>query len=188
MPNENRYFIAVIPPEDISAEITAIKHEIASVYNTEKVLKVMPHITLKAPFVINAKRDTEVVQWFINIETNVTPFETILNGFGAFDNPKNPVIFVKPEASVAMYTLQKDVLNSFKAHFADIPVHFHEVAFHPHITIGYRDLAYDEFEKAWAVFKNREYRANFTLHNFCLLKHNGNHWEVIYTNNLLNSR
>lgn len=186
MPDTSLYFIAIIPPEDISAEVTSFKQELADTYNTKKALRVMPHITLKAPFTINANRDAEVIEWFLNIETNIPPFETILNGFGAFDNPKNPVLFVKPEVSAAMRSLQKDILSAFKKQFPNLPVHFHEDEFHPHMTVGYRDLAYAEFEKAWVVFKDREYKSSFTTGSFCLLKHNGEHWNVISYKTLVN--
>lgn len=188
MPNENRYFIAVMSPEDISAEITAIKHEIARVYNAEKALKVMPHITLKAPFIISNDQTNTLIDWFKTIKTTAIPFDVSLNGFGVFDNPKNPVLFIKPETSDALHNLQKEILQAFKDMFPNIPVHFHEDNFHPHITLGYRDLTYPEFLKAKEVFKTRNYKNNFIVKSFSLLKHNGTYWEVIYNNNLLNSR
>jgi len=179
MPDTSLYFIALIPPEEVATEITSFKQEIADNYNSKKALRVMPHITLKAPFTITHRQDEEVLEWFQNIKTGVHSFEITLNGFGAFDNPKNPVIFVKPEDSVTMRLLQKDILAEFKQQFSNIPVHFHEEEFHPHMTIAYRDLAYAEFEKAWAVFKDRNYTANFTTNGFNLLKHNGEYWEVL---------
>ena len=183
MPNENRYFIAVIPPEDISAEITAIKHEIARVYNAEKALKVMPHITLKAPFIICNDQTDTLIHWFKTIRTTAIPFDVSLDGFDVFDNPKNPVLFIKPDPSDTLHNLQKEILQAFKDMFPDIPVHFHEDNFHPHITLAYRDLTYPDFLKAKEVFKTRNYKNNFLVKSFSLLKHNGAYWEVIYSNN-----
>lgn len=184
MPNTSRFFIAIIPPEDISAEITSFKQELADAYNTQKALRVMPHITLKAPFAIDSNKEATVLKWFSTIETNATPFQIELNGFGAFDNPKNPVLFVKPKVSIEMRSLQKDILTAFKNQFPAIPVHFHEEEFHPHMTIGYRDLAYAEFEKARAAFNERNYHAAFTNNDFHLLKHNGSYWEILSTKKL----
>jgi len=179
MPEKSQYFIAIIPSKEVATEITSFKQEMADIYNSKKALRVMPHITLKAPFTIPNHQDTEVSEWFFNIETDIKPFEITLDGFGAFDNPKNPVLFVKPEFSAAMNALQKDILNAFKKQFPNIPAHFHEEEFHPHMTIAYRDLAYAEFEKAWAAFKNRKYPSNFVTNGFYLLKHNGECWEVL---------
>jgi 2'-5' RNA ligase len=180
MPNTSLYFIAILLPGDISAEITAFKQEVADVYNSKKALRVMPHITLKAPFTVNSNEGETVLKWFTNIKTDAEPFGVKLDGFGAFDNAKNPVIFVKPEASNEMAVLQKQVIAAFKNQFPGIPVHFHEEEFHPHITIAYRDLEYAEFEKAWTAFKDREYKAGFVVSDFSLLKHNGERWELVY--------
>lgn len=184
MPDTSLYFIAIIPTEDISGEISSFKQEMADIYNSKKALRVMPHITLKAPFTIASHEDISVLEWFENIKINVTPFEIKLNGFGAFDNPKNPVIFVKPEESVTMRLLQKDILTAFKKQFKSIPVHFHEEEFHPHMTIAYRDLAYAEFEKAWEIYNKKEFLVNFYNNSFYLLKHNGVQWEITKTRTL----
>lgn len=184
MPDTSLYFIAIVPPEEISNEITSLKQEMANIYNSKKALRVMPHITLKAPFTITSNRDEEVLEWFENIKTDVKPFEVMLNGFGAFDNPKNPVIFVKPEESVPMRLLQKDILVAFKKQFLNIPLHFHEEEFHPHMTIAYRDLTYTEFEKAWKIFNKKHFSAKFYNNTFYLLKHNGVQWEIAKTRTL----
>lgn len=184
MPDTSLYFIAIIPPEEISSDITSFKQEMADTYSTKKALRVMPHITLKAPFTIASHRDEEVVEWFENIKTDVPPFEIKLNGFGAFDNPKNPVIFVKPEVSEEMRMVQKDILATFKKQFKSIPLHFHEEEFHPHMTIAYRDLAYAEFEKAWKIYNKKEFLVNFYNYTFYLLKHNKIQWEIAKTRTL----
>jgi 2'-5' RNA ligase len=181
MPDTSLYFIAIIPPEEIATEITSFKQEMANIYNSKKALRVMPHITLKAPFTIPSHQDATILEWFENIKTNVNPFEITLNGFGAFDNPKNPVIFVKPEESVPMRLLQKDILVAFKKQFFNIQLHFHEEEFHPHMTIAYRDLAYTEFEKAWKIFNKKHFSATFYNNTFYLLKHNGVQWKIAKT-------
>ena len=63
MPDTSLYFIAIIPPEEIATEITSFKQEMANIYNSKKALRVMPHITLKAPFTVVSNRDEEVLEW-----------------------------------------------------------------------------------------------------------------------------
>lgn len=179
--NTSLYFIALIPPDDITAEITALKHQIAEITNAKKALRIMPHITLKAPFTVSSDRDTEVAQWFENLNITSTPFDVSLNGFGSFDNPKNPVIFIKPVPSAPLLLLQKEILEAFKKQFADIAIHYHEASFHPHMTIAYRDLLYTEYKKAWKIYALRPYSKNFINRNFYLLKHNGIEWKIIKT-------
>lgn len=178
MQGNSRYFIAVIPPDDICRDVTAFKEDMALHYNSKKALRIMPHITLKAPFITATNRDAEVLDWFKNLPIKTLPFEIALDGFGAFDNSRNPVIFVKPLLNPGLTALQNEVISGFTQHFTEIPVHFNEQDYHPHMTIAYRDLAYAGFKKAWAAYAEKTYLATFTTSCFFLLKHNGLCWEI----------
>ena len=180
----NLYFIALSPPESICNEITAFKNDIATFYNSSKALRSVPHITLKAPFIVNADLHNQVVDWFAAIQINQPQFEQQLNGFGVFNNPKHPVLYVKPVLSNALLALQRTIIAEFERTFSFIPIHYLERNFNPHITIGYRDLAYAEFEKAWQVYQHKKYDAAFTVKNICLLQHDGIKWNVIAKSNL----
>jgi 2'-5' RNA ligase len=173
------YFVALIPPPELCAEVTAFKEHIAQQYNSKKALRVIPHITLKAPFTISSHQDDEVLVWFKHLTPNLPPFIVQLDGFGTFDNPANPVLFVKPIPSAPMFLLQNEIIRAFQKQFPDIVVHSTEKKFHPHMTIAYRDLSYAEFTKAWAEFKGKEYTALWECTSFCLLKHDGSKWHVV---------
>lgn len=180
----NLYFIALIPPQQVCAEVTAFKEHIAARYNSKKALRVIPHITLKSPFAISPNRDTEMRQWFKGLTLHLPPFIVHLDGFGTFENPANPVLFVKPELSNALKALQHGVIAAFTEKFDTIPVHHHEHDFHPHITIAYRDILPDTFTKARAEFIDKKYSASFTCASYYLLKHDGSRWQVIEENNV----
>lgn len=184
MPGNSFYFIAIIPPDVICWEVTAFKEDIALQYNSKKALRVVPHITLKAPFTINSGRDAEVQDWFISLSTKNIGFNVELNSFGCFDHPKNPVIFVKPQLTTELISLQKEIIEAFERHFPDLTLQFTEKNFHPHMTIAYRDLAYSEFNKAWALYSKKEYHAKFNAQHFFLLKHNGLEWEIVAKNTI----
>ena len=180
----NLYFIALIPPPKICAEVSAFKEYIAKRHNSKKALRVIPHITLKAPFTLSSLRDNEVRRWFASTTPNLPPFIVQLDGFGAFDNPANPVLFVKPTINEGMKILQRNIITGFTEKFPEIPVHFHEHEFHPHMTVAYRDLTYDAFKKAWPEFQHKEFTASWECNSFCLLKHDGNMWQVMEENYL----
>ncbi|KGO91063.1 2'-5' RNA ligase family protein [Flavobacterium subsaxonicum] len=179
MPSQNLYFIALVPPKDISDEVTAFRNDFALNYNSKAALKNMPHITLKAPFKIDAAKHTEVLSWFANLPVGEKSFEVELKDFDVFDNPKNPVVFVHPVVTAAMANVQKAVINDFEAAFAEIALHFSERNFKPHMTIAYRDLAYAEFNSAWHVYKHKKYTARFIAERLYLLKHNGKEWLIV---------
>jgi len=179
MTQQNLYFIAIIPPNDISQEVTAFRNDFKNNYNSRAALKNMPHITLKAPFKTEAHLHEQVIHWFNNLDVPIAPFDLELHNFGMFDNIKNPVVYVHPMPNEAMATLQKAVLNGFESAFPGIPVHFHEHTFSPHMTIAYRDLAYAEFIKAWQGYSTKEYNSQFEVNSFYLLQHNGTAWKVV---------
>lgn len=179
MPNDKPFFIAILPPEEVIAEVTTFKEDIRNNYGSSKALKVLPHITLKAPFKIPAEERPQLLNWFKTIPVNVLPFYIKLKNFGSFDNKHNKVIYVKPVVTEYIATLQKNIITSFKHAFPEINTSTYEHEFRPHITIAYRDLTAENYEKAWAVYKVKHYSASFMCSSFCLLQHNGMQWEVI---------
>ena len=179
MPGEKLYFIAIVAPDAVTAEINTFKHDIRDNYSSKAALKTMPHITLKAPFKLPAEEREDLLKWFRNIPTEIAPFEIHIDNFGSFDNKQNKVIFVKPIMSAELIALQSDVIKDFALTYPKMNMSTHEHQFKAHMTIGYRDLTPENFEKAWAVYKDKQYRSSFTCSSYCLLQHNGMKWEVI---------
>ena len=179
MQSQNLYFVAIIPHGKVAGEITAFKQHIAAHYNSHKALRVMPHITLKAPFKIDAALHNDVCTWFNLLTVSAGPFTQHINGFGAFANKHNPVIYVQPVVSDVLVKLEQEIIAGFETAFPGIPIQFTEKNFSPHMTIGYRDLTPEMFEKAWAAFKAKKYDAAFEVNSFYLLQHDGIKWNVI---------
>jgi len=100
------YFIAVYPPQEIIDEVKVFKEDLALNYNNSKALKNDTHITLFPPFERELSLESDIRTAFNKINTDISPFEIILNGFGSFPNPKNPVIFAKPEENEKLRELQ----------------------------------------------------------------------------------
>lgn len=182
MPKENLYFIAIVLPWDNAAEIEVFRKDMADIYHSKAALKVMPHITLKAPFKLPSDQKASLLEWFRSIPINTRPFEVVLENFGCFDNKHSKVIYVKPVMPPQLQNLQSVVMNNFIAAYPQVNTSTHEHHFSPHITIAYRDLTPENFENAWTVYRDKKYSASFTCNSFCLLKHNGLRWEVIAEN------
>lgn len=173
------FFVAFVLPTDVSLAVVKVQQELSSRFHTHRSLRVVPHITLKAPFTIPLGQVPEVGSWFAKFTTAETSFPIHLNGFGSFPRSKNPVIFIKPEGPSALYQLQQELLKSFCATFPDIAVHPTEKGFSPHVTVAYRDLEPDYFEVAWAEFRNRAFEADVQFDRFSLLQHDGKKWNVL---------
>jgi len=176
---EKLYFIAIIPPKEISEEITLIKHDFEKNYDSSRALKVMPHITLKAPFKIFESDHQHLIKWFEKIAIPVQKFGVELKDFGAFTNPEHPVIYVHPKLSEAMDQLQKEIINSFRFTFPGVKNQPADSNFNPHMTVAYRDLQPEQFQKAWEIYGQQSYEAQFTAEAIHLLQHDGSKWNVI---------
>ncbi|PIF47734.1 2'-5' RNA ligase [Chryseobacterium sp. 52] len=162
---EKMYFIAIYPPQEIIDEVKVFKKDLALNYDNSKALKNDAHITLFPPFSRELALESDIHTAFQKIDTSLNPFEIVLNGFGSFPTPKNPVLFVKPETCDDLTILQQKV----KQHF-----NFKKYSFNPHMTVGYRNLNYENYLKAWEVYKGKEYKTNFLVDKIILLRHEYN--------------
>lgn len=180
---EKQFFIAIVPPKEIADAVTAIKQDFADRFESSRALRVVPHITLKAPFRIFEGKRKGLLQWFGKLDLPSGMFEIRLNGFGAFDNPKNPVIFVNPEPSENLNALQR-LLIAKLSNLLPKEVSPADTHFHPHMTVAYRDLSAEHFEKAWPEYQSKAFSAAFTVGAFHLLEHDGTKWNIVATKNL----
>jgi len=175
----NLYFIAIIPPEEICEAITAIKQDFAERFKSSKALKVIPHITLKAPFKFPTEKHMEVLRWFASTNVTVNSFQQELKGFGSFANKRNLAIFVEPLMNESLKTLQKNVINHFTKEFGKEQVVQNEYKFNPHVTVAYRDLLPSEFNIAREEYQSKKFEAAFDVNSFHLLQHDGKKWNSI---------
>lgn len=170
------YFIALFPPQSIIDEIKVFKHDLADHYENSAALKNDAHITLFPPFSREREMENDIHEAFHAIDTTIAPFELSLNGFGSFPNPKNPVLFVQPEDNDNLQKLYLKVKEKFN---------FINYSFRPHITVGFRNLTYENFLKAWKIYQYKEYKTTFLVDKIVLLRHDGN-WLPIAEKKLKN--
>jgi 2'-5' RNA ligase len=159
------YFIAVYPPQKIIEEIKIFKQDLALNYENSTALKNDAHITLFPPFSREIDMESDIHEAFQKIDTNILPFEIELNGFGSFANPKNPVLFVHPENNDQLNELYLRVKERFN---------FMKYSFHPHMTVGFRNLTWENYLRAWEIYKDKEYKTKFLVDKVILLRHEEN--------------
>lgn len=170
---DKRYFIAIIPPEPLASEITALKQEFVERFNSKASLRSPAHITLHMPFQWKEAKEERIFKVLAQT-TNFDSFTVELNGFGAFP-PRT--IFIQPQESAELEQMNMELLQATKRQLNL----FHAVhigGFHPHITVAFRDLRKPLFHEAWKEFKQRQFKASFEVNSFWLLKHNGKSWEA----------
>ncbi len=72
---KNLYFIALIPQQQLCEEITNFKNDFSVRFKSNKALKVIPHITLKAPFQLIVNTHDNLLKWFNNLSLIKQPFK-----------------------------------------------------------------------------------------------------------------
>jgi 2'-5' RNA ligase len=177
---QNLYFIAIIPKRELREKITVIKQDFARRFNSSKALKVYPHITLKAPFKLPVHTHEQLLNWFKNMHIQHKQFSIELKDFGAFHNKKSPVIFIKPEFSNDLKTLQEKIIENYINYMSE-EVNQTHIFFKPHVTVAYRDLSVDNFAKAWQEYQHKKFDALFKVDAFYLLQHDSRKWNIIST-------
>lgn len=173
------YFIAIMLPQWVDNEIITFKNDMEQRFQSKKALRTASHITLKAPFKLPAAAHSNVLDWFNNMNITVAPFIQNIKDFGAFNNKRNPVIYVQPVMNASLQQLQHEVLQQFIPAFPKEPVSRQEHIFSPHITIAYRDLQSRYFKEAWEEYKTKQYRVEFEVNAFQLLLHTDGRWKMI---------
>lgn len=176
---EQLYFIAIVPPAGIQDEITALKQEIAEKYGSSHALKSPPHITLHMPFRWKEKRFEELNTLMLELNEGIEPFEIELQNFDFFE-PR--VVFVDVMENEDLTDLQKQVVDACRRKLKLDHANYRNRAFHPHVTIGFRDLKKAKFYEAKKEFEERVFANKFRVQQVELLQHDGKQWHRVECN------
>src|SRR5688572_17122426 len=178
-PVHQLYFIAIIPPPPLTAEIRLIQEDFSVRFLSKKALNVVPHITLLPPFRLRNEEIQRLHHWFETSRVDLDPFDLSLDGFAAFNNKKQPVVYLKPVVNDQLGQLHQQLFDAFHASFPGLLPIGNLRPFTPHLTIAYRDLTKAMFDQAWGEYRSRNYQATFTVDRYHLLKHSGKQWDPI---------
>lgn len=174
---EQRYFIAIVPPEPICGNVFQIKEEFAANYNSKGALRSPAHITLHMPFLWKEEKEEQLIQTLSQF--NFSDKTTVsLHNFSRFGER---VIFVNVLPNEVLNDMQTKLVRHAKVNLQLFNQDESMRGFHPHVTVAFRDLRKQYFVKAWEEFKDRTFEAEFPLKDFSLLKHDGKQWNVFRT-------
>ena len=167
------YFIAVEPHGELIDKIRAIQKDFAERFSSCKSYKNFPHITITPPFSLHDEEETALISKFKDISLTTKPFTVHLNGFGSFSNSKNPAIFIKPENESGLTTLFNEINSAMKSFDYKVS------KFRPHLTVAYRDLSPENYQKSWQEYQSKTFRDRFEVNVVKLYKHDRKKWNEI---------
>ena len=174
--SESLYFIAIVPPPPIQEEIMGFKYAMADEFGSKHALNSPPHITLHMPFKWKDKKLDKLVNLMNQLNDELKPFSMELKDFDFFE-PR--VVFVDVVPNSKLDKLQKNVVNLCRKVLKLDNGNYKDQGFHPHVTIGFRDLKKRMFYEAKTAFENKVYKARFSVHEISLLKHDGKKWNTV---------
>jgi 2'-5' RNA ligase len=170
------YFIAIIPPSPTLEEAQELKNYFQEKYNSKAALNSPPHITLHMPFEWKEEKEAQLIEKISCFANTQVSFDLKLSNFNCFE-PR--VIFIDVIKNEKLELLQKNLHRFCKKELNLFNANYKEHAFHPHLTLAFRDLKKPEFVKAWIEFKERKFEATFAVNALTLLKHDGKKWNVL---------
>ena len=177
-----KYFIAIVPPESLLAEIQNIKQDVFDKYQSKGALRSPAHITLHMPFSFEEDKEHKLIECLSEFQFN-TAFPIFLNNYDCFE-PR--VVFINVEDQSELLNLQKQLVSHVKRHLNLFNQSDDMRGFHPHITIAFRDLKKPTFYKVWEEFKFKHFSENFNCDSITLLKHQKDEWVVLQQFDFLN--
>lgn len=173
---QRRFFIALLPPMAIQAEVIQIQNYFRDRYCTSKAsIKSPPHITLIAPFELSSDR-LEILQ--IELEKfakSRSPFTINLSGFAAFA-PR--VIYIDVVPNPFLQNLYVDLTVELGNSIGVID-RYASRPFVPHMTVSSLNMNLDFFNMAWAEFGDRQINFQFEARKLTLLANEEQKWNIL---------
>jgi 2'-5' RNA ligase len=166
---ESLFFVAILPPAKISADIDEIRRQCSVDYQVYSALKPPVHITLIPPFRLSAVLENKLVASLQHCR-NFRSFEQELHDYDGFP-PK--VIFIRAHKNSGIIALHKNIATKIRPYLKDKPG-----SINPHITIAYRDVEEHIYEMIMQSYSQKRFRADFIVNKFALLKHDGKKWNL----------
>ncbi|MBD2530103.1 2'-5' RNA ligase family protein [Nostoc flagelliforme FACHB-838] len=171
----SRFFVALLPPQDIQDYANQIKQYFADHYASSKALKSPPHITLQPPFEWENTNLPLLETSLEEFASRQQPVFITLRGFDAFA-PR--VIHINVVRSQELLTLQADLMTYIESNLGVVDKVSKTRPFAPHITVAFGDLKKQNFKAAWPEFEKRQLHFEFSANKLTLLLHDGKRWNI----------
>jgi len=172
---KSKWLIAFLPPPKIGSEILGFQKELEQHFGTVHAQKAPPHITVVPPFDADDYSISKLIRTFNKMEPPKPPFSVCLDGFQHFGQRTLFVDVAKNERFENFCKEIKKQFDKLKITAQRKEKHF----FVPHITIANKDLKKRNFQTAFQLFGEREYRRNFLAERLSLLQLTAGKWKVI---------
>ncbi|MBI4782737.1 MAG: 2'-5' RNA ligase family protein [Oscillatoriophycideae cyanobacterium NC_groundwater_1537_Pr4_S-0.65um_50_18] len=174
VPNQSRFFIALIPPAAIQDYANRVIQELSDRYKT-RTSPSPPHITLQAPFLWPMNQLSQLEACLSQFAANQPALTLKLSGFGHFA-PR--VLYINVLKTPELLTLQTGLRTHLESHLGLVDAAAQHRSFVPHMTVASRKLTPAIFAQAWSDLQSRQVDFEWTVDRFTLLLHDGERWQI----------
>lgn len=166
------FYIALIPPDPLRSEVTAMKEQLKEEYGLKHALRSLPHITLVPPFRMDTETHQELSRLLSRLAQEQDPFPLRLDGFEVFGNR---VIYIRIDQDDRLMEAQEVLASACSRLLGKRPGP--DRPYHPHLTLAHRDLTPELFLEIWPLFEEQTFERDFVADTYYLMRHRGTHWE-----------
>lgn len=177
----DRYFIALLPPQDLQTEMRQIQQHFETTYHLKRKANSPPHITMYPPFEMNEEDVPLLVETLTEFVQYNREIPIQLAGFGAF---KPRVVFIEPLKTPELMQVQESLKQQIESNLNLGEEKERDRPFNPHITIAFCDRRKPDFKHIWPEVKDREFNASFTVDRLTLLIYKNRYWHFYQAFNL----
>ena len=170
-----KYFIAIVPEGNLQTQATDLKNLMKEKFNLKYALKSPAHITLKMPFLWNENKEDVLGQKLEEYFTSYKAFDLVLKGFDRFGRR---VIFINVKENTELTDLQLS-LSKFCKRELKLVEELSDRAYHPHMTIAFKDVKPKLFDEYWGFIKTQKFKEDYPVNDVALLKKVEGRWEVL---------
>jgi 2'-5' RNA ligase len=173
--SRDRYFIALLPPQNIQSEIQEIQQHFEVTYHLRRKANSPPHITIQPPFEWEAENLILLTKTLAEFSQNQPSVSISLAGFAAF---KPRVIFIQPLKTPELMQLQQSLKIHLETTLGIVKQEPPGRSFSPHITVAFCNPKKSDFKRAWPEAKAREFTTNFSISQLTLLIYKNRYWHI----------
>ncbi len=167
-----RWFVALVPPEEIQARAIAVIEDLTMRYQT-RTAKAPPHITLMPPFELAANAIGPVKVALAEFAQQQVTFGVTLDGFSTFP-PR--VLFIDVVRSPQLLEF-KAGLEDWLVQQCDLSRDNH-AQFSPHMTVASHKLDRAKFKEMWAELESQKFDADWEVNALTLLRYEQQRWHL----------
>lgn len=172
MMNRSLFFFALIPEARFSEKVRALQEELKARFALTYSLRIVPHITLQAPFECQQVDQHKLETCIDLIAKKVRPMKLNAQNFGSFIDS---VIYVNIAHNAELMELQEWLANTLEAQSC-LSASQRNNDYIPHITLAHRDLDTNLFKEVWDFVNQQLMNETFEIEKLVAFNHEGGKW------------